>query len=389
MCVSLATVDSELPAGLPLSRETVPLDFQAPVPQWWQALHAAMPGASIFVSPLWMQTWLARYGHAFSGEWVRWHSQGKTVGGVLVLRRTRWRKGVPLRCLYLNTSEDVTARSPQAEFNQVLHDPAYAQPVATALANYLHTHRWDCIALSGFEQTPFSENLLAKLRYVQAESEAKPAPFVDLTALPTGTYAQTLGGRSGAQIRQSIRQYEEKFGPLRLEEAQDDASRQHYLNELARLHNTLWRDRGVPGAFDCAEFMTFHNTLVARGGPQGAIKLLRVQAGQHVLGYLYALNDHGCVYVYQSGFCYENDTKLRPGLVTHALAISYCRDQGLHEYNLMAGDSQYKRTLAKQRRDVCWTTLYANTLASRLFVALRDFKRYVKPVAAPEDPAAA
>ncbi|MGL4577089.1 MAG: GNAT family N-acetyltransferase [Burkholderiaceae bacterium] len=385
----MATVDSDLNPGLPLSREIVALDADALLPQWWHALHAATPGASIFISPLWMQTWLKHYGHAFSGQWVRWHSQGKTVGGVLVLRRARWRKGVPLRCLYLNTSDDMAARSPQAEFNQVLHDPAYAQQVCTALADYLQERRWDCIALSGFEQSPFFENLLTKLRYARAESDAKPAPFVDLKALPEGAYAQTLGSRSGQQIRQSIRQYEEKFGPLRLEEAQDDASRQLYLAELARLHNALWRDRGMPGAFDCAQFVAFHNALVASGGPQGAIRLMRVIAGQHVLGYLYALNDRGCVYVYQSGFCYENDTKLRPGLVTHALAISHCRDQGQHEYNLMAGDSQYKRTLAKQRRDVCWTALYANTVASRVFVALRGVKRYVKPAAVPENPTAA
>jgi CelD/BcsL family acetyltransferase involved in cellulose biosynthesis len=75
-------------------------------------------------------------------------------------------------------------------------------------------------------------------------------------------------------------------------------------------------------------------------------------------------------------------------LVAHALAITHCRDQGLHEYNLMAGESQYKRALAKARRDVGWVTLYRNTLASRMFIALRDAKRRFKPVPANEPPGA-
>jgi CelD/BcsL family acetyltransferase involved in cellulose biosynthesis len=167
-------------------------------------------------------------------------------------------------------------------------------------------------------------------------------------------------------------------GPLRLEEAQDDATRQHYFAEMARMHNAVWHARGVTGAFECATFIAFHTALVQQLAAHGGIKLLRARAGGHVLGYVYGLNDRGCNYVYQSGFCYEEDTKLRPGLVTHALAISHCRAQGLHEYDLMAGESQYKRALAQERRHIAWVTLHRGTLASRLYVALREAKRRFK-----------
>jgi CelD/BcsL family acetyltransferase involved in cellulose biosynthesis len=387
---SSAAMPSPFEAGSgPLAQESTPLTSHATAPQWWQALYEAAPDATVFVSPTWMQAWLQRYGKGFGGEWVRWHVNGKTVGGVLALWRTRWRKGVPLRCIYLNTSEDVADRSPQTEFNQILHLPGYAQQVSAALASYLQQRRWDCVKLAGFEQTPMFADLLGQLRSAWAEQDNKPAPFIDLLALPAGRFETTLMGRAGAQLRQSFKRYEEVFGPLTLEQAQDEATRQHYLDELARLHNALWRERGERGAFDCATFTTFHQTLVSQLGAHSRITLLRATAGTHVLGYLYAFNDHGCVYVYQSGFCYESDTKLRPGLVTHALAVTHCRDQGLREYNLMAGESQYKRALAKQRRDVSWVTLYRDTLASRLFIALRDAKRKFKPVQPPQASGAA
>jgi CelD/BcsL family acetyltransferase involved in cellulose biosynthesis len=381
MSFSITATAEFADAAPPLTQEVHRLEHNQEVPHWWHDLHAQTPHASMFVSPLWLGAWIKHYGAAFSGQWVRWLSQGQTVGAVLVLRRMRISKGVPLRTLYLNTSEDVGARSPQTEFNQILHLPQFTDQVLSAIANYLHSQRWDCISFSGFEHSALVDSLVNKLRGASVHAEVKPAPFVGLTGLALGSFEQTLAGRAGAQIRQSFRHYEEKFGPLRLEHAQDQAQRQEYLQELAQLHNTLWRDRGMAGAFECAKFMAFHQGVIAQGGANGQVKLMRAYAGQHLLGYLYAFKDHGCVYVYQSGFCYENDTKLRPGLVTHALAISACRDEGLQEYNLMAGDSQYKRALAKERRNVVWTTLYGNTLAGRLFLALRGFKRILKPVA--------
>jgi hypothetical protein len=362
-----------------LQCEATALDIHAAVPSWWVELHMNMPGATLFTSAIWMQSWLHHYGKGFTGHWVRWHMNGQTVGGVLVLRRTLWRKGVPLRCLYLNTSEDVDARSPQTEFDQVLHLPHYAAQVCTALVEYLHAQRWDCLLLAGFERTEFFNRMLGMLRYASIETDDKPAPFVNLTTQPPGPYEATLKGKPGAQIRQSIKRYEEVFGPLQLEEAQDEPTRQHYFTEMARLHNAVWRARGIAGAFECSTFMGFHTDLVQQLAVHNGIKLLRARAGEHVLGYVYGLNDRGCNYVYQSGFCYEEDTKLRPGLVTHALAITHCRNQGLHEYDLMAGESQYKRALAQERRDIAWITLHRGTLASRLYIALREAKRRFKP----------
>jgi hypothetical protein len=364
-----------------LQCETLKVDPRAPVPTWWAQLHASMPNATVFTSATWIQHWLTHYAQGFSGQWVRWHTDGQTVGGVLVLQRIHWRKGVPLRCLYLNTSEDVDSRSPQTEFDQVLHLPQYAQQVCAALVEYLHQQRWDCLLLTGFERTDLFNQLLDQLRYAAIETDEKPAPFVNLTTLPAGPYEVSLKGKAGAQIRQSMQRYEQVHGPLRLEEAHTDAQRQQYLAALARLHNAVWRERGETGAFECATFMAFHSALVNQLAAKGGVKLLRACAGEHVLGYVYGFNDRGCHYVYQSGFCYEDDTKLRPGLVTHALAITHCRDQGLHEYNLMAGDSQYKRALAQERRNIAWVTLHRGTLASRLFVALRQTKRRLKPTA--------
>ena len=58
---------------------------------------------------------------------------------------------------------------------------------------------------------------------------------------------------------------------------------------------------------------------------------------------------HGTVAFYQSGFRYEADNRLKPGLVTHALVIQACLDRGLDVYDFLASEvagSRYKQSLA-------------------------------------------
>jgi hypothetical protein len=371
-----------------LIRHAQALGRHPQVPAWWSDLYKASPEATVFVSPQWVQTWLDVYGRPFSGQWLRWTTtDGRTVGGVLVLWRTVWCKGVPLRTCTLNASGHTHGRSPETEFNQVLHLPEFAEAISADLAGYLQQQRWDRVQLSGYEQTPFFESLVGKLNCVELETEVKRAPYVDLDNLQHQSYENSLNSKARLQVRQSLSRYEQLRGALSIDEAQDEPSRRLYLSELAQLHNATWKERGMRGSFACDAFTRFHEQLLRALGTSGEIKLMRVRAAEQVIGYLYAFVHAGKAYLYQSGFHYEQDAKLRPGLASHALAVRLCAAQGLNEYNLMAGESQYKRTLARERRTVCWSTAYRNTLAARTFLAMRDAKRFFRPVQAPEETA--
>jgi CelD/BcsL family acetyltransferase involved in cellulose biosynthesis len=66
--------------------------------------------------------------------------------------------------------------------------------------------------------------------------------------------------------------------------------------------------------------------------------------------------------------------------VTHELAIDHYRRAGEREYDFLAGDARYKRTLAKSFRTLHWTVVYRNAAWIRLLFALRDRMRSILPV---------
>src|SRR3546814_3077211 len=75
---------------------------------------------AVFLSESWMRTWLEVYAADFKGWWVRWDHDGTTVAGCLLLGRVVWKQFIPLRSLYLNATGEAVARTPLAEFNDIL-----------------------------------------------------------------------------------------------------------------------------------------------------------------------------------------------------------------------------------------------------------------------------
>lgn len=187
-------------------------------------------------------------------------------------------------------------------------------------------------------------------------SATRPAPFVDLRALrQTGReYLGALGANTRYQLRRSRRRYAQ-FGPLALHRAATLAEALEFLARLAELHQRYWTARGEPGAFANPVFRRFHRALIARAFSAGGIDLLRVSAGEHVLGYLYNLRYRHTAYAYQSGFDYAlAGAQLKPGLTSHQLAIERCLREGLDRYDFLAGASRYKQSLATGATTLHW-----------------------------------
>ena len=56
------------------------------------------------------------------------------------------------------------------------------------------------------------------------------------------------------------------------------------------------------------------------------------------------------------------------GMLTHALAIEHYRQRAMREYDFLAGDARYKRSLANSSRDLHWTVVYGDRLWARAFL---------------------
>ena len=192
------------------------------------------------------------------------------------------------------------------------------------------------------------------------------APSVRLDGTP---YLDTLSAGTRAQIRRSQRAY----GPdLRLARAQRLTQALAWFGEMCELHQAAWTTRGYPGAFATEAVLQFHTTLIARGWPE-QVDMLRVSAGDRVVGVLYVFMQAGHVLSYQSGFSYDpSRPREKPGLVSHALAIAHYAALGAQRYDLLAGADRYKLALAHHGEALHWAVLHRPWSAHGLAAQARE-----------------
>jgi len=196
---------------------------------------------------------------------------------------------------------------------------------------------------------------------------------VDLKRLEgADQFADLLSKNARYQLRRSIRDY---GGPsaLKLAEARSTEEALAWFEDMKVLHIDSWTRRGSPHAFSRPFFEAFHRNLIRRTFSLGRIQMLRVDAGGTPIAYLYNFRDGLRTYAYQSGFA-DKDRRLRPGAVSHALAIDHNFRLGVHIYDFMAGSNRLKSSFATDCRDMHWTTIQL----PRMRFGLENSARYAK-----------
>lgn len=340
------------------------------VPAWWTPLCEASPQSSFYLSPTWLRTWLEVYGPRFKAEWLRWDLDGRPVAGCLLVRGVYRQRGIPFRTIFLNATARAPDRLPAAEHNLVTCLEGHEGMVAEHLLRYLDSQSWDAVQLSAYDESGLMGRLARGLNGALVRSEPRPSPYVDLTAITPGMPNPALSRRARAQIRRCRALYEGTRGPLSLASASGLEEALGWLDRLAELHTVRWRSKGYPGSFGTEPARRFHRQLISRLWPAGQVDVLRLRAGEHDVGYLYNFKEGAKVYSFQSGFAYEKDWRIKPGLLMHTLAIEHYALAGFREYDFLSGDARYKRSLAKASRMLRWTLVYRDRAWIRLLVWL-------------------
>lgn len=186
-----------------------------------------------------------------------------------------------------------------------------------------------------------------------------------------------LSSNARRQLRRSLRQCE-ALGELRCEVAGSVEEGLNWFGELKTLHIESWTRRGRPHAFRYPFFEMFHRALIEKGVPEGSVSLLRLSAGKHILGYLHNFRWGGCVFAYQSGFS-ASMSGLRPGYVSHVLAMRASADAGAQIYDFLAGDNRLKRSFASETYQMRALRFDKPERALRLESAVRFWMRSMRP----------
>ncbi len=358
------------------------VDF-ARVKSEWCAL-AQVARHSFFLSWPWISTWLRTLPKRVKPQLFLIVANGRTIGAALMVRRTLLRRlFLPVRTWALNSAGDAELDQIFIEHNGLLCRPEDAKPAWTALANeFVHQRsRWDEIQLRGVaphvleawtdQSTSFEEDMSLVGRYV------------DLAAMRSsgGRFVDTLSKKKRARIRHTSVRLLQSFGPLSVNVAREKDEAFAFLSELEQLHQAHWIGRSRRGAFAGEFFKKFHARLIKDHFDSGCVQLLRLRAGNQTIGVLYNFVHQGEVSVYVTGINYaivEFPNKESPGLLTHVLAIDFNASLGHSKYDLLAGDSDYKRALAKRAETLWWGRVQRERAKFRVEATLRNVWRTTK-----------
>ena len=229
---------------------------------------------------------------------------------------------------------------------------------------------WGRLVLSGVDDAH-----LAAARAMGGEVRvlrSQPAPFVRLDG---GEFLAGLGANTRYQLRRSAKRYAAR-GALLLHRAASVSEALAVLDELAVLHQATWTARGKPGAFANPVFRRFHRALIERAMPRGEVDLLRITAGESVVGCLYNFRHDGRVLAYQSGFDHAGaGAHEKPGLTCHHLAIEAAAADGMTRYDFLAGEDRYKANLAHDATTLHWLDVTPRWSPRGVAARLRGMRR--------------
>ncbi len=338
------------PLTLPVQVGLDPLPPLQRLAEIWQDLETRAD-RSFFLSWTWIGTWLKTIPCRPRLLVARLEGQVVGLGLVHAVLRTRHRV-MPVRTLLLNQTGDPAQDVITIEYNDFLIDRAHRDAVRRACLRFLAEHREidgheiGELALGGIESGCRAE-IEALGRPVQERASAGSA-FVDLARLRRRdqTFLDSLTGSTARRIRRSLALYRER-GEIEVKPASSVDEALEFFECAGRLHQERWTARGQPGAFAFPYYVMFHRRLIRAGLPDGKVELMRVSAGREPIGFLYNFLDRGRVSYYFSGFRFEDDNRLKPGLVCHALCIERHLEAGMDVYDFMGGDQRYKLELGR------------------------------------------
>ncbi len=349
--------------------------------RWRELLGRVGPSASAFLDWPWIGAWLGMLPPHVDVRVLQASLKDQVVGLALLVRTRRKLGGLSFcEAWHLHASGDPALDKICIEHNDFLVLPEHGDALRAAMLAHWQTVAGSAaeLHLPGLVGEGWSRLLPAGL---SAEDETKRSAGVALGPVRDAKldFTPLLSSHARRFVRRSMKEYQSVIGPLAVETATSLAQAQQFLDELVRLHEAIWQKRGLSGAFAGPGVLDFHRRLIELAWPEGGVQLLRVRTGERPMGYLYSFVRGGRLYVYQSGFDYGLlDKHGRPGLVTHTLAIQHNAGLGHGFYDLLAGESQYKATVATDHEAMTWSIWRKPAWRFRLEQQLRQWVRQVR-----------
>ncbi len=324
----------------------------------WQFLeHQAE--CSPFITWGWIQSWLEEVvSNNFEALIIKITENNKLVGlGLLHYGRQTRRKVFQRTVLFLNEMP-LADNNMVIEYNGLVVKKGYEERAwETFIQKVLALPKWDEVHLNALS-SPVTAQLKTVLSKFSTSFTYHQAALHEIYLADFSQYqnwldveTKILSKNKRAQINRSIRAFESKYRGLIVCKLATNAEQAlSYFSSLEKLHTIYLTGKGNSGAFGNKKWVAFNKAIIEKNIENGVVQLYCISVAEHVIGYLYNFCWNGVVYNIQSGFCYEDDNKLKPGYVSHWLVMAECFKRDAIEYNFLAGSTHYKKSLSNTKQ---------------------------------------
>lgn len=341
----------------------------------WTAIQR-LEDVPFFLTWSWVEIWIKTYNPRKLVVTARYKADIVAIG-LFTFSNKLSLYSIKTRQLRLHQTGDSQMDQIWMEYNDFLCKSEHRSPAVNACLKALRIMNsdWDELVMSMMTLSRGSEvlesNDTASI-YIR-----RPCYACNLKSirLQDNNYLQSLTSNTRYQIRRSIRQYEKLHGELSLQVAQDQQQALDFFQQAGPFHLARWEDSGYKNEL----FTDFHRNLIKTCFNDNSVDLLKVKSGNTTIAIMYYLIEGKKVFFYLHGLHFEDDPKLKPGLVAHSLASQYYLEQGMDIYDYMGGYSQYKHQLAEQSENLVTVVIQRSRSRFRLERMARNFKNWIIP----------
>lgn len=294
---------------------------------------------TVFLTWEWIAAWWKNYG-AGRALYVLSAWEGDALLGVAPLYVDRIRRfGIGWICLKL-----IGAGSDDSDYLDCFARPGRETEVIRAFVAYLDEHRdeWDQLELDGTpENSPCGAAMIEAAQARSWKLSTSPVPCASLVLpRPWNAYLQTLKPRFRTKVRSALAFLDEHMRetPLR---CADRAQLPEWLHILFELHTKRWQSAGLPGVFRDPVKRAFYLDVSERMLERGWLALDRLNWGERSLAIQYGFLYGKRFYLLQEGYDPTFES-LRPGLSLRAALMRCSIEEGLAEYDFLAGTAPHK-----------------------------------------------
>ena len=335
----------------------------------------------------WMSTWLEVFGDDCCLLAFILEENGKPQAIVpMVGRKTTTNKVFSFnRLTIIGTGEPQKQEvfTEYADFPALQGDNAcMAASLAEAVSHLEGEFGWDDIVLyrirPGSFARLFSEELGQKQGYRAAQTDSGVCYYIELPETMED-YMYELSKKRRYQTRRSIRDLND-LGELTSRKAHTVEEALSILDDLRKLHQQRWQNKGEPGACASEPFMRFHRRFINRTFDLGWPYLWALELDGRPIACRYNIRYNNNVACYLSGMTLLENNRIQPGIVVHYYAIKDAIESGAREYDFLVGAQSYKESLSNASRKLVTIRVSKNNFKERLRrLAVPTAKKARKP----------